>query len=723
VLSRAARRSRALGRALSCALGITLGAGAPAAAQSNVDSAWVAVLAAEDARPRDAADWAALEPIRAALASSDPRVRRLAVRAIGRLERPALIPELFPHLYSPDTGVRVAAAAAIANASRALAGDTARPGAPRLRDVAEALGRRLTTERDPGVRGALARSIGRLPYTAAVDITHARTHLLAMLDASPAPDSGAETGAPTAVVLIEALRGLESLVRLQARRAPAPPETYAAVAEIVRSSSAAPRARRLAISVLTLACAADSASIVAAAQSSDAQLRRQALLAATGAAAPWRRQVVERALGDREPMVRVDALRGYPRLFGGTGCARIRAATEDSSGHVALAAIDALGPACADRAGVVATLARLAEARSHPERGGRTTWHRGAHALVSLARIDTARARPLVAARATDSVWQVRMYAAHAAGEVRDNGVLWTLARDPVPNVVEAAITELRRRVGHAADSAYIAALASSDYQLVITAANALEGTPDGARAVPALRAALQRITQARRETSRDARMALVKRLAATDAAEATQALAAYRNDFDPAIAGAAARATAVTDLAPYATRRPGAADASTPQAIELDALRSARLRITMDAASGGGTFDITLVSDDAPASTSRVTRLANRGYYDGLTFPRVVSNFVIQGGSPGANEYYGDGPFMRDELAERSHVRGTVGISTRGRDTGDAQLFVNLVDNPRLDHDYTIIGVVTAGMDVVDGILEGDRIARMTVLSPQSRR
>jgi cyclophilin family peptidyl-prolyl cis-trans isomerase len=94
-----------------------------------------------------------------------------------------------------------------------------------------------------------------------------------------------------------------------------------------------------------------------------------------------------------------------------------------------------------------------------------------------------------------------------------------------------------------------------------------------------------------------------------------------------------------------------------------------------------------------------------------------VVPNFVIQGGSPGANEYMGDGPFMRDEVGLLSHRRGTVGISTRGRDTGDAQIFVNLVDLPRLDHTYTVFAEVIEGMDVVDAILEGDVIERVEVV------
>jgi cyclophilin family peptidyl-prolyl cis-trans isomerase len=108
---------------------------------------------------------------------------------------------------------------------------------------------------------------------------------------------------------------------------------------------------------------------------------------------------------------------------------------------------------------------------------------------------------------------------------------------------------------------------------------------------------------------------------------------------------------------------------------------------------------------------------MARRGAFDGLTFHRVVANFVIQGGSPGANEYAGHGEFTRDEITDRSHRRGTVGISTRGRDTGDGQIFVNLVDNYRLDGDYTIFAEVVEGMETVDAVLEGDVIARIETI------
>ena len=113
--------------------------------------------------------------------------------------------------------------------------------------------------------------------------------------------------------------------------------------------------------------------------------------------------------------------------------------------------------------------------------------------------------------------------------------------------------------------------------------------------------------------------------------------------------------------------------------------------------------------------------RLAERGYYNGLTFHRVAPNFVIQGGSPGANEYVGAPDHMRDEVGLWPHVRGAVGISTRGRDTGDAQIFVDLVDSPMLDHRFTVFAQVLTGMDVVDQILEGDVIESVRILADGS--
>jgi cyclophilin family peptidyl-prolyl cis-trans isomerase len=106
---------------------------------------------------------------------------------------------------------------------------------------------------------------------------------------------------------------------------------------------------------------------------------------------------------------------------------------------------------------------------------------------------------------------------------------------------------------------------------------------------------------------------------------------------------------------------------------------------------------------------------MAREGWFDELTFHRMVPNFVLQGGSGGANEYAGGAEFSRDEVGG-NHRRGTIGISTRGRDTGDGQIFINLVDNLNLDHEYTVIGEVTTGLELLDRILEGAIIARIEV-------
>jgi cyclophilin family peptidyl-prolyl cis-trans isomerase len=80
-----------------------------------------------------------------------------------------------------------------------------------------------------------------------------------------------------------------------------------------------------------------------------------------------------------------------------------------------------------------------------------------------------------------------------------------------------------------------------------------------------------------------------------------------------------------------------------------------------------------------------------------------------------------GDGPYMRDEPGV-AHNRATLGISTRGRDTGDAQIFVNLIDSPRLDHAYTVFAVVERGMDVADTVLEGDVMAKVEFVDAPRR-
>jgi cyclophilin family peptidyl-prolyl cis-trans isomerase len=296
---------------------------------------------------------------------------------------------------------------------------------------------------------------------------------------------------------------------------------------------------------------------------------------------------------------------------------------------------------------------------------------------------------------------------------------LTRLARDERDNVREAAVAGLTAVAGHDADGLYFDALGRSDYQLVMTAANALIGSPRRVDAVAALVAALARITAAQRDTSRDARLAVLGRIGELGQAADAQAIAPYLTDFDPKVAEAAA--AVIGKL----TGRPAPAPQARPRAAavlalaDIERLRGASAVVRIAAR---GTFEFTLLPDEAPATVARFVTLARAGYYNGLTFHRVVPAFIVQGGSPAANEYVGDGPFMRDEIGLLPHVRGAASISTRGRDTGDAQIWFNLVDNPRLDHDYTVFGRVVAGAGVLDLILECDAIERLEIVERPRR-
>ncbi len=344
-----------------------------------------------------------------------------------------------------------------------------------------------------------------------------------------------------------------------------------------------------------------------------------------------------------------------------------------------LTALDYLAD-CSSSADAIVLLARAVNASPAASPRG---WHRGAHAIVALSSAAPAKAAAALDQFVGSDIWQLRMYAARAATILKKSTALETLARDVDDNVREAAIQGLQAVAGHAADGVYIAALERPGYQVLRVAAAALAGS-QAPEAVPALKAALHRLVGEGHDNSHDARQAIAETL----------------------------RGLGVTADAALPQRGP----AVLPQldAMDVRRLASARARV---AVLGVGSFDLILLGAEAPLSVFRFVQLAESGYYDGLTFHRVVPNFVIQGGSPGANEYVGDAMFMRDELGQWPHVRGAVGVSTRGRDTGDAQIFIDLVDNPRLDHDYTVFAHVLNGMDVVDAILEGDVIERIQIV------
>ncbi|MGH9387277.1 MAG: peptidylprolyl isomerase [Vicinamibacterales bacterium] len=656
----------------------------PVAAQSLRDR----MLLAEDTRPVTDAHIATF---REALNGS---LRRSAIRSIGRLERPDLIPLVAPAL-ADGVGIRAEAANSLAQMARTPA---AVAEVQRLLIDRAATDAKLETWES---WGEIAAALGRLSYESPEQVSRAEAVLVQAL---PAPDSFADV---ETAAMAGAVRGLESLARIARKIGSFEPRTWELLrwAATAQRPAADPRSaitRRLAMAALVTGGQATSSVIDRALEDADTEVRRLAALAVSGdASIEGREAFLRRALADRDARVRWDGLRGWGRHFQKSSCAPVRAAVRDPDSHVMLQAIDLLGAGCPAGEAAPTELTALVETLSARPR----SWHVPAHAIVSLARSSPAEARKALPRFVQHSTWQVRIYAARAAAVLAAVDVLETLARDRVDNVREAALTALIELKRPEAIPLAIEDLSHQDYQLVLTATRALADPGAAARATPALLAALSRITAEHKDTSRDPRLAILNRLQAYGNTSIADELDGYLRDFDVRIAEKAAEIlTAWTTRPRTPAPQPLAAPGVNMSAVE--AIRGRSLRFFMN---GGRFFDVALNVDAAPLSAIRIARRAGEGYYNGLTFHRVAPNFVIQGGSPGANEYAGDSLYMRDEVG--LHLRGTVGVSTRGRHTGDAQIFVNLVDSPRLDHNYTVFGTVVAGMDVVDGVLEGDVI------------
>jgi cyclophilin family peptidyl-prolyl cis-trans isomerase/HEAT repeat protein len=654
------------------------------------------LLVAEDHRGTGADG---IQPIVAGLTSTDTLLRRVAARAAGRLQRPALGQRLVAMLADPVPAVRREAANGIAQSVAHLprtgtVGDAAQFTA---RGASDALIAALRTEQHPSVIGALAASLGRLPHP---DSTAARSAETAIIARS--------NGAPSR----EMMQGLYRLAQARRFTGALTPATVAVVRRAAVASTD-PTVRRIALSTLTLTAAMDSLTVTAALRDPDEQVRRLGIEAVMALPAAQRAEAVRRAAADPSHVVRLGAIVGARAGTRQPDCMVLLDLTDDAMPIVALTALDALGAPCADTPSAVGVL------ESHittPVTSGPVAhrWHPAARALKALARVDSARARRHLPRFVTATGRGERLAAAVTATTLGDVATLRALAADRDHNVQEAAIEGLARHAKHDADAVYIGALASPGYQVVLAAATALQGTTHG-DALDAAFESLRRISAEQRETSRDPRIALLQRIGELGNRDHSPRLLGYVADFDSSVAVAAAGILSRWHERPLTAQPKPLPIRAEPLAATLRQ-REARLMVTMAKESGGGMFVIRLFADDAPATAARLLRLAREGYYNGKILQRVEPNFVAQGGGGDASEYVGDGPFMRDELALRSHFRGSIGISTRGRDTGDAQWYVDLADNPRLDHEYTIAGEIISGLDVADRILPGDVIASVEI-------
>ena len=130
------------------------------------------------------------------------------------------------------------------------------------------------------------------------------------------------------------------------------------------------------------------------------------------------------------------------------------------------------------------------------------------------------------------------------------------------------------------------------------------------------------------------------------------------------------------------------------------------------------GTMVVDLYPNEAPGTVANFAKLAKSGFYDGLTFHRVIPNFVIQGGDPKGNGTGGPGYTIKCETEgnPHKHLRGSLSMAHAGKDTGGSQFFVCHSPQPHLDGVHTVFGRVVEGLDVVDAIKQGNHMTKVTI-------
>jgi cyclophilin family peptidyl-prolyl cis-trans isomerase len=339
-------------------------------------------------------------------------------------------------------------------------------------------------------------------------------------------------------------------------------------------------------------------------------------------------------------------------------------------------------------------------------------------ALVALAAGGHPRAGELVRAAVTSSDADVRARAAEAAGLLQDSGLLARLSADPAPGVKSAAAAARLTLAEAAADKGAATALqllADPDEGVRGNVFNWLGTHPVlGGKLLTrpygdALAAANDEVAQAAME-------ALVARAKAAPAE--TQGVVSL---VEKAAASRiyVLRREAGAKLAELGRKALPLSPLETGRTLDdyKDIVRRTRRPRTVELRTARGALRIRLDCPRAPLTCLNFLQLAGQGFFNGLTFHRVVPDFVVQGGDPRGDGVGGPGYDIRDEINRLRYVRGTVGMALSGPDTGGSQFFIALSEQPHLDGGYTVFGQVVAGEELLDSLEGGDRIEAVVEL------
>ncbi|HET8647217.1 MAG TPA: HEAT repeat domain-containing protein, partial [Vicinamibacteria bacterium] len=620
------------------------------------------------------------------LADADRGVRRRAALAAGRIGSAELVPSLIERMNDAEPEVRQMAAFALGligdtRASERLLAALQDPEAVVRARAAEALGR----AGGAGAGAALARFlVGALPPAQGTITVR-----------------GDDPGSASDPWLVMRL-GLFALARLKDGTA----------AATVLLDGGRPRFDWWAATwtAMRLEHPALRPVLDAGARSQDALSRAQAARGLGALKDPSAVDLLSELARDRDPHVVVYALRSLAAIGDARGVAAVAAHLRSPDAHLlaeALKALALLPPDRGLRAQVVALVGHEVPAVR-------------AAALGALVRLDREDFALVLSGLDPDPVWSVRAGLATALGGAGDEvsvGLLSSQIKDDDPRVAAAAVAALGKARGAQALETLRRHLEHPDYGVRAAAAEGLAALKVRGEA-RALRAAWERGLP---DPDLEARLAVVTALAEHKDAAGAEALREIATR-DPA---RAVRLQAAAALRAMGQEAP-AAGVEAVERAPLDyhlamapydpappaPLFTPRLVLHLR----GGKVEIHLNVVEAPLASAAYLDLARRGFFNGLTFHRVVPGFVVQGGDPRGDGTGGPGFTLRDEVGQRPYGRGTVGIALAGKDTGGSQLFIALSPQPHLDGGYTVFGWVTRGMEVVDKIRPGDAIERVEV-------
>ena len=622
----------------------------------------------------------------ALLQDAEPRVRRRAALAAGRVRLGEALPPLTSLLQSDvDPEVRQMAAFAIG-----LIGDPA--GAPPLTAA--------LVDRDPLIQGRAAEALGLIahqPAAAAIGAMIAG-HVGAGVLNGVIPDDLVSPKSPA----VEAVRlGIYALVRLGG---------YDALASAMLDPAGQPRSRWWPVAFAFQRMNDPRAvPVLLALLQGDGQLTRS--FAARGLAASKDPKgfspLLAIAENAGEPVaVRIQAIRGLAAIGDPrAGAALMRIiSTPKAEPNLRLESVTALGVLKAPAA--VELLIDLAS----------DSWPSlRAAALTALSRTDVDTFMSAMSSLTPDDHWSVRAALATAVGGLereRAEAPLTAMLRDPDQRVVPAVLDALAKVGAGNAAPEMLSRLKAEDPVVRAAAARGL-ATIKAAGSVGALTEA---VSLAARDGLYVARAAAIDALVALDPVAARPVLTSALADKDWAVRVRAAEHLRKLDPAADLSGMRPAPPPSVPELAAVDTFVAPQYSPSAYIDTTKGTVQFELAVLDAPRTVANFIALVRKGYFRGVQLHRVVPDFVVQDGDPRGDGEGGPGYTIRDEINQRPYLRGTVGMALDWADTGGSQFFITHSPQPHLDARYTVFGQVLAGMDVVDALSQGDTIERIRV-------